>query len=608
MISLVKKKNNINLTSTGASIEIEQKETKDITLTPEESSIELAATNDNLEFKENYIKGEDGEDGFSPTVKVTEFVGGYSVDITDKDGTKNFVVRHGKDGEDGEQGENGLSPIVEVYETEEGHLVSITDAEGVKEFLVKDGEGGGAALVEGDNTVIEDNAINVYTNTGYAVSDKDIKLQPILDNNTYGENHIVYTDNEVMIIYNGTLKIKRSTNGIDFESIQLPYSCKSMFYNPNNKRIYGLCNNYFIYSDDDGLTWQSQKSTSYAGSTATYICRGESHINGLRVVHKNTKRLYSLSDTFAQSGMITSTIYPEFVTQFADYQFIWCNAAGTFKYAAGSQEGTFASLSGVAVQCLKNIEGYPIVGLRNDNKLYRLKNYKGVTDNEWVAYNLPDTCTVYDITFNPYDKTYYLFTSVNTYYKTKDFVLFESVDKDGLRGREAQFTLMGIQATVNSENNTLLLAPTRTKLENKAQEWDRALNKERWIGDGLELVGEQVRVKVRAPLNASSYGIGIGQLEDYHLPEMTLEASYVALAPLILDFDPYSIDTWYWEEGYPVDNYSAHKVVFNQEGSFWDQMNWETEYIVEQYEYGYIFSDYDTMKYVKLGNLAPLFN
>ncbi|MBQ8763128.1 MAG: hypothetical protein IJZ07_03400 [Clostridia bacterium] len=75
----------------------------------------------------------------------------------------------------GEKGDSGFSPIVEVIEAEEGHNVVITDNEGVKTFFVKDGESG-TTLTSGDNTVVEDNAINVYTNTGYIISDNDIRL------------------------------------------------------------------------------------------------------------------------------------------------------------------------------------------------------------------------------------------------------------------------------------------------------------------------------------------------------------------------------------------------------------------------------------------------
>ena len=579
MISLVTKKSKINLANTNTGIEIEQQGTGDITLAPEESNIELAASNDSIELKENYIKGDKGEDGFSPTIDVIEVDEGHKFVITDVEGTEEVIVRDGKDG--------------------------------------KDGEGGGAALVEGDNTVIEDNAINVYTNTGYAVSDKDIKIQPILDNNTYGENHIVYTDNEVMIIYNGTLKIKRSTNGIDFEDIRLPYSCKSMVYNPNSKIIFGLCNGYFIFSEDDGLTWNSVSSTFANG---TYLAVYSNYSSGFLVINMSTRRITAITynetnKTFSQNGYLTSSIIPQFTTKFSTSQYIWCNNSGVVKYGAGSQEGNFASISlgssSSSVSLLKNVNDYPYIGLTGGNKLYRLKNSSGVTGNEWIEYTLPDTCAVYDITFNPYDETYYIFTNINTYYKTKDFELFESVDKDGLRGREAEFTLMGIQATIANQATQLLLAPTRTKLENKAQEWDRALDKTRWAGNGLGVDGEKIYIKASAPLRVNENYLFLAQLEEHNLPDSVLEAIYVATAPIEIEFDPYNMDSWFWEYGYPMDGaYCAYKLMFNQEGSFWDQMNWETEYVVEQYEYGYIFTDTATnyFKYVKLGNLAPLFN
>jgi len=46
-------------------------------------------------------KGEPGEDGFSPTVEVTEITGGHAVTITDVNGPKTFDVLDGKDGTGG---------------------------------------------------------------------------------------------------------------------------------------------------------------------------------------------------------------------------------------------------------------------------------------------------------------------------------------------------------------------------------------------------------------------------------------------------------------------------------------------------------------------------
>lgn len=45
--------------------------------------------------------GKDGEDGVSPTVRVTEVGNGYTVQITDQNGTKSFQLLHGKDGDGG---------------------------------------------------------------------------------------------------------------------------------------------------------------------------------------------------------------------------------------------------------------------------------------------------------------------------------------------------------------------------------------------------------------------------------------------------------------------------------------------------------------------------
>lgn len=117
-------------------------------------------------------------------------------------------------------------------------------------------------------------------------------------------------------------------------------------------------------------------------------------------------------------------------------------------------------------------------------------------------------------------------------------------------------------------------------------------------------------VKVREPLSLHSSGIGIGKLERDILPDNVIESSCVATAQLWDNCSPNDMESWFWEYGYPEDVYCAHKLIFNEEGSFFNQISWEEEYFVEQYEYGYIFVDGATniFKYVKLGNLAWLFN
>lgn len=459
------------------------------------------------------------------------------------------------------------------------------------------------------NIVEEDGVVRVYTNTGYRVIDKDIRLQAITSSGTTGTNKMVYTDNEISIIYDGSNKIRRSENGFEFEIIELPHACKSMFYNPVGKKIFGLANGYFLYSDDDGKTWNSKPITP--SNTFDYITRGQAHVEGLTAVNKTQKIVYSYDANFRQTGYIRSTISPDFVTQFSQHQHIWCNSSGTFKYGAGSSEGNFASLSGITINMLKTVNGRQMVGVKNSNKFYIIKNLSGVSGNEWVEYTLPDTCTVNDVVFNPYDETYYILTDINTYYKTKDFISYDSVEKNSLRGLQGCFTLMGIQVTT-TEHDKLLLAPTRITLEEKAQEWDRALNKERWAGNGLQVDGETINVVGSTYIGVNSSSIFLRSLDEYIMPESVLIANKIAFAKLVDGlFDPYNMDDWFWNEGYPTDESQiAHKMIFSQDGSFYDPQSYNDEYFVEQYEYGYLYIDVNTgiSKYEKLGNLAWLFN
>ena len=475
---------------------------------------------------------------------------------------------------------------------------------------------GGTELTGGDNTVIEDNAINVYTNTGYKVIDKDIQNQSIKDSGTTGTTKMVYVDGkEIIILYDGTNKIRRSENGIDFEIITLPCVCKHLVYNADAKRLYGTdCSKYFIYSNDYGSTWNTISQTKASSVTMMAIGYG----SGFRSHHKSTKEIISWTfnentGTLAQNTRIQSTIVPEFTAMVNNTQFVWCNSTGTFKYGAGSQEGNFVSLSSISVNLLKRVNNITFLGLKTNNKFYILESASMITQYKWIERTLPDTCTLNDIIFNPYDETYYLFTDNVTYYKTKDFINLEPVDKNDLRGIQGYFTLMGIQMTT-TYHNRLLLAPTRTKLENKLQEHDRDLNKSLWVGKGLGLTEEgKVNVKTSDDsLGVSDYGIYIAQIDEYKLSEDIVEGVYVAKAKEKGLFDPYEVENWFYsEEAYPENNgYKAVKFVFTQDGSFYDQVTWETEFVVEKYEYGYLFYDagFTVFKYVKLGNLSWLLN
>lgn len=104
--------------------------------------------------------GADGENGFSPTVQILEISDGHRLTITDSTGAKSFDVFDGKDGREGQQGiqgvqgiegqrgeagangQDGFSPTVSVTEIEGGHRIVITDADGPKTFDVMDGVSG----------------------------------------------------------------------------------------------------------------------------------------------------------------------------------------------------------------------------------------------------------------------------------------------------------------------------------------------------------------------------------------------------------------------------------------------------------------------------------
>ena len=424
---------------------------------------------------------------------------------------------------------------------------------------------------------------------------------------------MVYIDGkEIIIIYDGTNKIRRSENGIDFDIITLPCVCTHLLYNADSKRLYGSSlSNYFIYSNDYGLTWD-RISNSRAGSV-TQLAIG--YGAGFRSCHRSTKEIitWTFNETnkaLAQNSRIVSTITPEFTAMVNKTQFIWCNSTGTFKYGAGSQEGNFASLSGITVNLLKRVNNITILGLKNNNKIYLLEPATSITQYKWIEHTLPDVCTVNDIIFNPYDETYYIFTSINTYYKTKDFIIFEPFNKNNLKGIQGHFTLAGIQMTT-SNHNELLLAPTRTKIENKLQEHDRGLNKSLWVGKGLELTADgKVNVKTSSEaLGVSENGVYLKQVDEYNLDEKIVESIYVAIAEEKGLFDPYEVESWFYsDEAYPTETYKAVKFIFTQDGSFHDQVTWETEYQVEKYEYGYLFYDinFSIFKYVKLGNLSWL--
>lgn len=86
--------------------------------------------------------GQNGENGYSPTVSMTPVNNGTKIDITDVNGVHTATILNGVNGTNGTNGTDGFSPIVEVTQTSTGHTVSITDKEGTQTFDVLNGING----------------------------------------------------------------------------------------------------------------------------------------------------------------------------------------------------------------------------------------------------------------------------------------------------------------------------------------------------------------------------------------------------------------------------------------------------------------------------------
>lgn len=124
--------------------------------------------------------GGSGQDGYSPTITVTNITGGHRVSITDVDGTKTFDVTDGVNGTNGTNGTNGadgVSPTVTVTNITNGHRVSITDVNGTKTFDVMNGSGsGGGAVTEVYYAAPED-----YGASGDGVTDDSSAIQQAIN-------------------------------------------------------------------------------------------------------------------------------------------------------------------------------------------------------------------------------------------------------------------------------------------------------------------------------------------------------------------------------------------------------------------------------------------
>lgn len=223
---------------------------------------ELVKAKENGEFN-----GQDGEDGFSPSAKVTQTEEGAEIEITDKDGTTKAVVKHGQGG--GGAGQDGFSPIATVTETIEGAEIEITDKNGTTKATVYNGQDGKDGVspsakvtetVNGALIEIKDKDGTTIAHVENGKDGKDLTNPPIQDITTVLQTNSLYrgtiSDNIAFVLPTVTDNTKLNTIQIqtvisNYENITIDLGTTKFFGD-----IPELGNGSFIlYYEYDGTNW-----------------------------------------------------------------------------------------------------------------------------------------------------------------------------------------------------------------------------------------------------------------------------------------------------------------------------------------------------------------
>lgn len=152
----------------------DKKKVDDILISSPTNGQALVYNSSTQKWENKTISGGSGQDGYSPTIVVTDVTGGHRVSITDVNGTKSFDVMNGTNGT------NGVSPTVAITNITGGHRVSITDATGTKTFDVMNGSGsgGGSSINVDDTLTISGDAADAKA-TGDKINDLDSRVTDI---------------------------------------------------------------------------------------------------------------------------------------------------------------------------------------------------------------------------------------------------------------------------------------------------------------------------------------------------------------------------------------------------------------------------------------------
>ena len=123
-----------------------------VTITPISGGYTISITDAEGTHTADVMNGTKGDDGYSPTVSITNITGGPRITITDKTGDHSADVMDGADGQDGQDGADGYSPTATVTKSGKVATISITDKNGTTTETVSDGEDGDPS------TLIDDTA------------------------------------------------------------------------------------------------------------------------------------------------------------------------------------------------------------------------------------------------------------------------------------------------------------------------------------------------------------------------------------------------------------------------------------------------------------------
>lgn len=480
-------------------------------------------------------------------------------------------------------------------------------------------EGSNLTFNEDYNIRNVNNDIQTFTDTADSIIDDEMYLRKLDEE---GKWRVLRLESEVIIIWQvGSNIYYRSTNGgLDNLKMKSPYPIMDIIQD-NNVLKCVTNTKKILHSLDDGLTWESY-DTYY--DTYNGIIKASSKddvylINSVDgfIGNKNPSN-------YNTAGVTTIGIQNVIYTKKGTYLICTNSNGSVWKYSIGTNFYNMDSSYKLAIQEDINsfLELNEELYLLPINKKYIYK-YVNVTTyfskkNYWEKVELPITCTITDIIYNRFDKTYYLLNDKCNYLKTTDFVNFEIINLNDIRGGYGTRSLEGlIYGTLDSSNN-LVIAPARDKIENRLQRIKLDLDKTKWVGAGLSTDenGEKIFIKDTSTIEARENGgifVKSNSLFLDHFNSNIKLAFRKSLATFYNggDLTPTNdfLDAWiYLDDVYntlldTISPYMAIKVRWAENGTFLDPMNYTDEYTVEAWEIGVFYSNEDgsALTYEKIG-------